>query len=270
MKLTRGRNQNMDDVQNQKDTRGIFIKQTGVNNVCLPFLIANEKNLQPVQAKIKFTVSLNENLRGTHMSRLMEILTDWTMKPMSMNGVDIILNEAVNKLKTDIARLKISFKYFIERQTPITKRKSLLDLNCFFEGEVIDEKRNFILGVEVPLTTLCPCSKEISEFGAHNQRSICKVNLKFNDLSKIISIEEIAKIIENQASSPIYSVLKREDEKFVTESAYQNPKFVEDILRDVIIAIRKISGVKYFSVECENFESIHNHNAFAYHEEELA
>ncbi len=260
----------MDDVQNQKDTRGITIKQTGVNDVCLPFLIANENNLQPVQAKICFTVSLSKDLRGTHMSRLMEILTDWTMKPMSMSGVDIILNEAINKLNTNIAKLKISFKYFVEREAPVSKKKSLLDLDCFFEGEVIDEQRNFILGVEIPLTTLCPCSKEISNFGAHNQRSVCKVQLKFDNLNNIISIEELAKIIETQASSPIYSVLKREDEKFVTEAAYQNPKFVEDILRDVIIAIRKISGVKKFSVECENFESIHNHNAFAYHEEDLS
>ena len=260
----------MDDVQNQKDIRGITIQQTGVNNVCLPFLIANEQGLQPVQANIRFTVSLSKDLRGTHMSRLMEILTDWTMKSLSMSGVDSILTEAIEKLNTDAVKLHIDFKYFIEREAPVSKRKSLLDLDCFFDGEVIHEQRNFTLGIVVPLTTLCPCSKEISDFGAHNQRSVCRVKIKFTDLEKAISIEQLAKIITEQSSSPIYSVLKREDEKFVTEAAYKNPKFVEDILRDVVIAIRNINGVKWFSVECENFESIHNHNAYAYHEEEIS
>ena len=256
----------MDDVQNQKDIRGITIQQTGVNNVCLPFLILG----QQVQARIKFTVSLNKNLRGTHMSRLMEILTDWTTKPLSMSEVDCILNDVLEKLNTNAAKIHMDFKYFVEREAPISKRKSLLDLDCFFEGEVTNEQRNFIMGIAVPLTTLCPCSKEISDFGAHNQRSICRVQIKFANLDKIININQLAKLIEEQASSPIYPILKREDEKFVTEAAYNNPKFVEDILRDVVLAIRNVEGLKWFSVECENFESIHNHNAFAYHEEELA
>ena len=146
----------------------------------------------------------------------------------------------------------------------ISKKNSLLDIDCFFDGKLSRmEKFDFTLGVNIPLTTLCPCSKEISDFGAHNQRSICRIKIKFSDLNKVIGIDELVKLIEKQASSPIYSVLKREDEKHVTEAAYQNPKFVEDILRDVVIAIRKIDGAKWFSVECENFESIHNHNAFA-------
>ena len=255
----------MDDVQNQKDIRGITIQQTGVNNVCLPFLILG----QQVQAKVKFTVSLSKNLRGNHMSRLIEILTDWVTKPLSISAVNSILNDALEKLNTNSAKIRMDFKYFIEREAPVSKRKSLLDIDCFFEGEIINEKKDFIIGIAVPLTTLCPCSKEISQFGAHNQRSTCKVQIKFKDLSKTIDIEQLSKLIETQSSSPLYSVLKREDEKFVTEAAYQNPKFVEDILRDVVIAIRGVDGVKWFSVECENFESIHNHNAFAYHEEEI-
>ena len=134
----------MDDVQNQRDERGITIQQTGVNNVCLPFLILG----QQVQAKVRFTVSLNKDLRGTHMSRLMEILTDWTVKPLSMSGVDDILTEALNKLNTNAAKLHIAFKYFVEREAPVSKRKSLLDLNCFFEGEAVNEQRIFTLGVE--------------------------------------------------------------------------------------------------------------------------
>ena len=254
----------MDDVQNQRDERGITIRQTGVNNVCLPFLILG----QQVQAKVKFTVSLSKDLRGTHMSRLMEILTDWTVKSLSMSSINDILTEALEKLNTNIAKLHIAFKYFVEREAPISKKKSLLDIDCFFEGEAVNEQRIFTFGVELPLTTLCPCSREISDFGAHNQRSVCRVKLKFSALNQVIGIDELANLIESQASSPIYSVLKREDEKFVTETAYQNPKFVEDILRDVVLAIRKVDDVKWFSVECENFESIHNHNAYAYHEEE--
>ena len=265
MKLTRGRSPNMDDVQNQIDNRGIKIQQTGIKNVFLPLVIFD----QQVQAMIKFTVSLTKNFRGTHMSRLMEILTDWTSKPLSMININSILDEAIDKLNTDSAKIHIDFKYFVERDAPVSKKKSLLDLDCFIEGETIEKQRNFILSVAVPLTTLCPCSKEISNFGAHNQRSICRVQLHFDNVDQIISIEELAKLIEMQASSPIYSLLKREDEKFVTEAAYQNPKFVEDILRDVVIAVRKIHNVKYFTVECENFESIHNHNAFAFHEEKI-
>ena len=255
----------MDDVQNQRDERGITIQQTGVNNVCLPFLILG----QQVQARVRFTVSLSKDLRGTHMSRLVEILTDWTTKPLSMSGVDAILTEALDKLNTNAAKLHIDFKYFVEREAPISNKKSLLDLDCFLEGEVVNEQRIFTLGVEVPLTTLCPCSKEISDFGAHNQRSICRIKLRFTESNDTIDINDLAKLIEGQASSPMYSLLKREDEKFVTEAAYQNPKFVEDILRDVVLTVRSINGVKWFSVECENFESIHNHNAFASHEEEL-
>ena len=255
----------MDDVQNQRDERGITIQQTGVNSVCLPFLILG----QQVQAKVRFTVSLSKDLRGTHMSRLMEILTDWTIKPLSMNSISDILTEALEKLSTNAAKIHIDFKYFVEREAPISQKKSLLDLDCFFEGEAINEQRDFILCIAVPLTTLCPCSKEISDYGAHNQRSVCRVQIKFDNLSQTIGIDELARLIESQASSSMYSILKREDEKYVTEAAYQNPKFVEDILRDVIIAIRKINGIKWFSVECENFESIHNHNAFAHHEERV-
>ena len=261
----RGRSLSMDDVQNRRDIRGITIQQTGVKNVCLPFLILGQR----VQAKIIFTVSLNKNLRGTHMSRLMEILTDWTTKPLSMSSINLILNDALEKLNTNASKIKIDFKYFIEREAPVSQRKSLLDLDCFFEGEVTDEQREFTFGLTVPITTLCPCSKEISDFGAHNQRSICTVKIKSDNPDLLPSIENLSKLIETQASSPIYSVLKREDEKYVTEAAYQNPKFVEDILRDVVIAVRQIQNIEWFSVECENFESIHNHNAFAYHEESV-
>lgn len=144
----------------------------------------------------------------------------------------------------------------------------MLDLDCFFRGtKVRGEKMAFTLGVDVPFTSLCPCSKEISEYGAHNQRSVCRTAVRFREEQECIFIEDLAALIEKQGSSPIYPLLKREDEKYVTEAAYENPKFVEDILRDTVLALRSLPGIAWFSIECENYESIHNHNAFAAHEE---
>jgi len=167
--------------------------------------------------------------------------------------------------------LKIDFKYFVDKVAPISKKNSCLDLDCFFLGEKQkDRPMLFTLGVNVPFTSLCPCSKEVSECGAHNQRSVCRAAVRFRSDTECILIEDLALMLEAQASSPIYPLLKREDEKFVTEAAYQNPKFVEDILRDSIVALRSLPGLEWFSLECENYESIHNHNAFARHEEFLA
>ena len=256
----------MIDVQNQPDNRGIPIQQTGVSGVCLPFLIDDGGRTQPVQAIVRFTVALNENLRGTHMSRLMEILDDWTNKPIAFRALDYILREAIEKLDTNAAYVRFDFKYFVERAAPVSGRVSLLDVDCTLAASLVDGKTSFQLGLSVPCTTLCPCSREISKVGAHNQRSLCSVFLSFNG-GPTITIEELTALIEKQASSPIFPLLKREDEKFVTEAAYDNPKFVEDILRDVVIALRSVKGLKSFSIECENFESIHNHNAFALHDE---
>lgn len=256
----------MIDVQNQPDTRGIYIQQTGVSGVCLPFLIDDGGQTQPVQAIVRFTVALDENLRGTHMSRLMEILDGWINKPIAFRTLDTILREAIDKLETNAAHIRLDFKYFLERRAPVSERTSLLDVDCSFVASLVEGRTAFQLGLSVPFTTLCPCSREISTVGAHNQRSLCSVLLVFNG-GPTITIDKLTALIEAQASSAIYPLLKREDEKFVTEAAYDNPKFVEDILRDVVIALRSIKGVRSFSVECENFESIHNHNAFALHDE---
>ena len=255
----------MIDVQNQVDTRGIKIQRTGVTGVHLPFFILN----QQVLAEIRFTVALSEKIRGTHMSRLMEILTDWSAVPMKISDVEKILREAIDKLDTNFAAIKLAFKFFVKRKAPISERISLLDIDCEIAAELSRSGEfDFSLKLAVPFTSLCPCSKEISDFGAHNQRSICRVKLDFANVENI-DIEKIVQLIESQGSSRIYPVLKREDEKFVTEAAYQNPKFVEDILRDVVIAVRQIENVSAFEIECENFESIHNHNAFASHIEVL-
>lgn len=262
----------MTDVQNQKDTRGIKIQKTGVNAVHLPIEISDGGKINPVTAKIRFVVSLEENIRGTHMSRLVEILSEKLSEPLTPSGVEKILSDALEKLETDFSEINIAFKFFVKKIAPVSGRESFSDVDCEFAGELFKGSRmKFTLGLAIPFTSLCPCSREISKFGAHNQRSICRVKLHFDDAEKFdeIEISKIVRLVETQGSGKIYPVLKREDEKFVTESAYQNPKFVEDILRDVVLALRTLENISGFEIECENFESIHNHNAFAAHSDKL-
>lgn len=259
----------MIDVQNQADTRGVKIQKTGVTGVHLPFRILIGGEIQQVLARVRFTVSLSEKIRGTHMSRLVEILTDFSATPLKFSDVEKILIDATEKLDTDFAAIVMAFKFFVRRAAPVSGKVSLLDIDCELSAEhVRGGGMKFSLGLAVPFTSLCPCSREISAYGAHNQRSICRVKLEFADVENL-DVEKIVRLIEGQGSSKIYPLLKREDEKFVTEAAYRNAKFVEDILRDVVISLRQLEKVSAFEVECENFESIHNHNAFAAHQEFL-
>ena len=259
----------MKDVQSERDERGIDIQRVGVNHVALPFLIQEKgEGFQQVLADICFAVSLPKEYKGTHMSRFLEILEPWSKKPIAEEEMEKMLGNAMEYLQAESASIRISFTYFVEKIAPISLSHSLLNYDVFFEGEKkIAEPMDFTLGLSVPFTSLCPCSKEISRYGAHNQRSVCHVTIRFKRGYPCIWIEDLADILEKNASAPIYPLLKREDEKFVTEKAYENPKFVEDILRDNVIELRKLEGVHYFSIECENFESIHNHNAYAAHEE---
>ncbi len=261
----------MKDVQKQSDCRGIAIQRVGINDVHLPFLIkTKEGGFQQVLARIRFTVALPMEYKGTHMSRFLEILEPWSRKPLAEAEMEAMLAEALKRLEAKSAMLELRFKYFVDKKAPVSGRISCLDLECYFKGEKrLASPMEFTLGIAVPFTSLCPCSKEISAFGAHNQRSICRVAVRFHQGTECIYIEDLAKLIEAQSSCPIYPLLKREDEKYVTECAYQNPKFVEDILRDEVLALRKLSGMAWFSVVCENYESIHNHNAYASHEESL-
>ena len=261
----------MQDVQNRSDSRGIAIQQVGVNQVRLPFLIKTKSGgFQQVLAEIRFTVSLPQEFKGTHMSRFLEILLPWSEQPLAEPEMQNMLQEALDRLEAHSASLRLDFKYFVDKEAPVSKRRSVLDLECFFEGRLERGKPlDFRLGVEVPFTSLCPCSKEISAYGAHNQRSVSRIIVRFHDGFECIWIEDLAELVEKQASSPIYPLLKREDEQYVTEHAYENPKFVEDILRDTVLALRKLPGIAWFSVACENFESIHHHNAFASHEESV-
>ena len=261
----------MQDVQNRQDKRGIAIQKVGIKEAHLPFLIkTKEGGYQQVLARVRFTVALPIQYKGTHMSRFLEILMPWSKKPLAETEMEAMLSEALERLEAHSAEVELSFKYFVDKVAPVSRRTSVLDLDCSFTGRKEQGKpMEFQLGVEVQFTSLCPCSKEISSYGAHNQRSVARIQLRFKDGYDCIFIEDLAELVERQGSSPIYPLLKREDEKFVTEAAYENPKFVEDILRDTVLVLRDIEGLGWFSVECENYESIHNHSAYAAHEEEL-
>lgn len=260
----------MKDVQSSADERGIAIQKVGVKDVHLPFLIKTKAHsFQTVLANIGFTVELPMEYKGTHMSRFLEILSDWRQKPISGEEMAQILGDALEKLDAAAAHLKIAFKYFVEKEAPVSGKASVLDLDCAFVAEKRrGEPLDFMLRVDVPFTSLCPCSKEISRYGAHNQRGLMRVGARFLP-GKAPYIEDLAARMEAQASCPIYPLLKREDEKYVTERAYENPKFVEDILRDLVIALRTLEGIVWFDVECENYESIHNHSAYASHVESV-
>jgi len=258
------------DTQNTQDKRGIDIQYVGVKNVEVPLIILRKEKLNPTQqvvsAKAALSVGLPKEFRGTHMSRFIEILCEWSQKEML--GVDIegCLKEMEKRLFAKSAKVKFEFKYFLEKNAPVSGLSSPMGYNCSFKGVLDNGRYEFILGVEVPVTTLCPCSKEISDYGAHNQRTVVRLNISY-DPERIIWLEDLIELIEKCGSSPIYPLLKREDEKYVTEKAYNNPKFVEDLLRDIVIELRKIEEIRWFELDCEAHESIHNHSAWAYHKE---
>lgn len=255
------------DIQNLADTRGIDLQKVGVKNVEVP-LIIQRKNAeeQTVRATARMSVSLPRDYKGTHMSRFMEILSEWSQR--NLLGVDIkgCLEKMTERLEAQSAELKFSFKYFIEKKAPVSESVCPMGYECSFEGLLDKGKYTFILGVEVPVTTLCPCSKEISDYGAHNQRAVVKTRISYDE-KEIIWLEDLIELIESCGSSPIYPLLKREDEKYVTEKAYENPKFVEDMIRDIVLKLRSNKKITWFEVDCEAFESIHNHSAWAYQTE---
>lgn len=257
------------DVQNSGDKRGIDIQKVGVKDVEIPLIIQRKNDTDSVVwAKATASVSLPNHYKGTHMSRFIEVLNEWRTK--NMLGVDIkgCLKNIVEKLDAKSGDLKFEFKYFIDKTSPVSKLVAPMCYDCSFIGTYSDDEYKFYLGVKVPVTTLCPCSKEISDFGAHNQRSVVDLKINYDDDSHIW-IEDLVEDIEKCASAPVYSLLKREDEKFVTEQAYSNPKFVEDLLRDVIVSLKNKPEIRSFELMCESYESIHNHSAWAYQKEEI-
>lgn len=259
----------MKDVQNQKDLRNIPLQKVGVRDVEIPLKIERKTStdtpsLEVVYAKAKMSVSLPAQYKGTHMSRFIEILNDYQNESLLSTDIEHLLNSAKKKLDAKSAYLKLSFKYFLKKQAPVSKLASLMCYDCAFEGEIDEEDDfKFFLIVSVPITTLCPCSKEISDFGAHNQRACLKIKVSY-DNDKHIWLEDLIALAENCASCEIYPLLKREDEKFVTEKAYQNPRFVEDAIREICTKLNENDVVNFYEVEMTAYESIHAHNAWAY------
>ncbi|MBO5446702.1 GTP cyclohydrolase I FolE2 [bacterium] len=257
----------MKDVQNSQDNRNVDIQKVGIKHVELPLVVQRKnKSDKVVYAKARVCVSLPRDYKGTHMSRFVEVLNEWRSKKLL--GVDIrgCLEEVVKRLDAQSGELEFDFKYFVDKQAPVSNLSAPMCYDCSFEGRIDNGQYKFVLGVKVPVTTLCPCSKEISEYGAHNQRAIISVKVSYDE-TEHIWLEDLIELIESCASCPVHPLLKRQDEKYVTEKAWENPKFVEDVLRDTVVKLRENSTIKEFEVDCEAFESIHNHSAWAYQSE---
>lgn len=252
------------DIQASKDKRGVPLYRVGIEDVSFPILVGKKekRQYQPTQAVVSMYGDLEKELRGVNMSRFMECLMQYRYKTINSRKLKVFLEELKRKLKTKDAYAVVRFKYFIPKESPVKRVKGIQGYSCAFIGRLTSNKYDFCLEVSVPITTLCPCSKAISKYGAHNQRAIVTARLKF--LEKPLWIEDVVSLIESMGSCDIYPVLKRPDEKWVTETAFKNPKFVEDVARDVAIALNKISGIDGYSIKVMSYESIHEHNAVAY------
>lgn len=249
----------MIDVQSEADDRMVDIDKVGVKNISYPIVVLDRKNgIQATVAKVNMYVSLPHNFKGTHMSRFIEVLNDFRGE-IHIQNFSKILETMKTRLEAASAHMEMEFPYFIEKEAPVSKARALMEYTCRFSGR-LGRSKNFLLGLDVPVTTLCPCSREISAKGAHSQRSKVTVTLR---CKKFVWIEDIVELVESAGSAPIYSLLKRPDEKFVTEKAYDNPKFVEDVVREVAKKLSEDKNITWFMVESENLESIHNHNAYA-------
>ena len=251
----------MIDVQSRRDRRKIDIKKVGVKGIQYPVIVQDRANgIQHVNATVNMYVNLPHQFKGTHMSRFIEILNE-VRGQINIRSFEKILLKMREKLNAKSAHMEIEFPYFIEKRAPVSGAKSLMDYRCWFTGENDGEKTDFLVGVSVPVTTVCPCSKEMSTLGAHNQRSIVTVRVRFR---KFFWIEDVISLVEGSASGEVYSLLKRVDEKHVTEAAHANPMFVEDVVRTIADRLQGDENILWFSVESESIESIHNHNAYAY------
>jgi GTP cyclohydrolase IB len=247
------------DVQRRRDTRKIAIDKVGVKDITYPIVVMDRnKKFQQTVARVNLYVDLPHHFKGTHMSRFIEILDAYREK-IALDKMEIILQRMKEKLGASSAHLEIEFPYFIEKKAPVSGARGLMEYTCSFNATLAADF-DFVLGVRVPVTSLCPCSKELARFGAHNQRSVMTVRVRYR---KFVWIEELIELIESCGSSPVYSMLKREDEKFVTEQAYENPRFVEDMVREATLKLTAMENITWFSVEAENYESIHKHSAYA-------
>ena len=251
----------MIDIQSQRDNRNIPIDKVGIKNLRYPITVLDKgSGLQQTTALINMYVNLPHKYKGTHMSRFVEIL-DLLRPEVSLKNISVVLDQMKKHLEAASAHIEVTFPYFIEKKAPVSRLAGLMDYTCKFIGSSDSEdKLDLVCEVIVPVSSVCPCSKEISNEGAHNQRGEVRLRTRFE---KFVWLEDMIDIVEASASCDVYSVLKRIDEKHVTEQGFANPKFVEDIVRDVALKVKEDNNITWFSVSAENFESIHNHSAYA-------
>ena len=250
----------IEDVQNTPDTRQLSIDKVGIKSIRHPVKVKDKTGgVQHTVATFNMYVFLPHNFKGTHMSRFVEILNN-NEREISVESFESILRAMVKRLDAESGHVEMTFPYFVNKAAPVSGVQSLSDYEVTFIGEINQGKYDITVKVVVPVTSLCPCSKKISDYGAHNQRSHVTVTALITDF---IWVEDIIRLVEDQASCEVYGLLKRPDEKYVTERAYDNPKFVEDIVRDVAAQLNAEPRIVKYTVESENFESIHNHSAYA-------
>lgn len=260
--------QHLEDVQNRADERNVSLDQVGVGDLRYPIRVLDRKRgTQDTVATFSMSVNLPHHVKGTHMSRFLEMLNEHRGE-VTMRTLPDILEDLRQRLDAVGARIEVSFPYFLERKAPVSGAGGLMDYECSFVGELrSNAEPDFILGVRVPVTTLCPCSKAISDYGAHNQRGYVEMKVRSQQaeegLLEVVWIEELIEIAEQSASAPVYPLLKRPDERYVTMQAHDNPTFVEDVVRNAAIRLKADKRVAWFRVRAENQESIHNHSAFA-------
>jgi len=249
------------DVQNLNDSRQLAINKVGIKAIRHPVRISDKNGgVQHTVALFNMYVGLPHNFKGTHMSRFIEIING-NEREISVESIEPMLREMVQRLEAETGMIELTFPYFINKSAPVSGVQSLMDYEVTFIAEIREGgDYTFTMKVVVPVTSLCPCSKRISEYGAHNQRSHVTVTAQTN---AFLWIEELVQLVETQASCQLYGLLKRPDEKYVTERAYDNPKFVEDMVRDVAGLLNTEPRIDRYLVESENFESIHNHSAYA-------
>lgn len=252
--------QDIPDVQGSADARQIAINKVGIKDIRHPIIVKDRSDgQQHTIATFSMFVYLPHHFKGTHMSRFVKILNDHE-KEISVKSFKDMLREMSELLEADSGYIEMQFPYFVNKKAPISGVESLLDYDVSLIGEINNGETQTRIKVLVPVTSLCPCSKSISDYGAHNQRSHVTVDVKTQGF---VWIEEIIDLVEKQASCELYGLLKRPDEKYVTERAYDNPKFVEDMVRDVAGQLNADDRIRSYTLESENFESIHNHSAYA-------
>lgn len=251
--------QKLVDVQGSADDRNIYINRVGIKDLRYPIRLEVGDSIQSTVATLDMVVGLDASQKGTHMSRFVEVLEDNEL-PFSLGSFKDLLVKTQSRLEATVARIDMSFPFFITKAAPVSKVKSLMDYHGRLIGEVNGNDIDVVVKLEIPVTTLCPCSKAISDYGAHNQRSLVTLNVRYTDE---LDIMDLIHLVEEQASCEIYPLLKRDDEKYVTEKAYDNPVFVEDVVRNITAKLLERRNIVWFTVESENFESIHNHSAYA-------